>query len=154
MAPLITLTLATLALLAIGAAGVQRLKSWAVALRGGLAAMFFMTGISHFVGMRSELVSMVPPALPAPEMLVTVTGILELMGAAALLSRRAAPWAAAGLAVLLVVMFPANIYAAREGLATSTGDNLALRTSIQVIFLIATLAITANHVRGRQRTSA
>jgi hypothetical protein len=64
---------------------------------------------------------MVPPALPEPALLVTITGVLELAGAAGLLSRRTAPWAAAGLSALLVAMFPANVCAAVEGL-TLCGD--------------------------------
>jgi uncharacterized membrane protein len=78
--------------------------------------MFLFTGVSHFgaFGVRDDLVAMVPPALPAPELLVTVTGILELAGAVALLLPRIWPWAAAGLSVLLVAMFPANIYKALE----------------------------------------
>ena len=39
--------------------------------------MFVLTGVSHFVGMRADLISMVPPALPEPALLVTLTGILD-----------------------------------------------------------------------------
>ena len=150
MAPLVALVVVTLVLLAAGAAGVRALRPWPVALRGGLAAMFVLTGLAHFVGMRAELVAMVPPALPAPELLVTVTGILELAGAAGLLWQRTAPWAAGGLAVLLVVMFPANVHAALAGLATSTGDQLGVRTAMQVVFLAAAVAVLAHHLRIRR----
>ena len=112
--------------------------------------MFLMTGVAHFVGMRAEMVSMVPPGLPNPELLVTVTGILELLGAAGLLWRRTAPWAATGLALLLIAMFPANIYAAREGTVTAIGDALLPRTMIQIVFLAATLAIPVHYLRNRQ----
>jgi hypothetical protein len=70
MASLITLVLVTLILFAAGAAGVRRLRPWPVAVRGGLAAMFILTGVSHFVGMREDLINMVPPALPEPAVLV------------------------------------------------------------------------------------
>ena len=150
MEPLIALVTVTLSLRAAGAR-VRRLRSWTTALRGGLAAMFLMTGVAHFVGMRAEMVSMVPPSLPDPELLVTATGILELMGAAGLLSRRTAPWAATGLALLLIAMFPANIYAAREGLASAIGDALLPRTIIQIVFLAATLAIPIHYLHNRQR---
>ena len=76
----------------------------------GLAAMFVLTGVAHFVGKRAELVGMVPPFLPAPELLVTVTGVLELAGAAGLVWSRTAPWVAGSLSALLVAMFPANVY--------------------------------------------
>jgi uncharacterized membrane protein len=154
MTPLIVLVVVTVALRATGAAGVRRLRSWPIALRGGLAAMFVVTGGSHFVGMREDLISMVPPALPAPGLLVTVTGVLELAGAAGLLWRRTAPWAAAGLAALLVAMFPANVYAALAALTLDGSPAMALlpRTLLQVAFLAATLTVLAPHVRHRRTT--
>jgi uncharacterized membrane protein len=153
MAPLIVLLSVTLILLAAGAAGVRRLRPWPIAVRGGLAAMFVLTGVSHFVGMREDLINMVPPALPAPGLLVTITGILELAGAAGLLSRRTAPWAAGGLSALLVGMFPANAYAAVEGLTLGGDPAMALipRALLQVLFLTATLTVLAYHLRERQR---
>ena len=146
MEPLITLVAVTAALLATGALGVRALRPWPVALRGGLAAMFTLTGVVHFVGMREELIAMVPPALPAPELLVTVTGVLELAGVAGLLWHRTAPWAAGGLAVLLVAMFPANVHAALAGFGTP----LLPRTLMQLVFLAAALAVVAHHVRARR----
>jgi uncharacterized membrane protein len=156
MAPIVVLTTVTLLLLAAGAAGVRRLRPWPVALRGGLAAMFTLTGLSHFVGMRADLISMVPPGLPEPALLVTVTGILELAGAVGLLWRPTAPWAAAGLAALLVAMFPANVYAAVAGLTLDGEPAMALlpRTLLQVVFLGATLAVLAWHVRRRRSATA
>jgi uncharacterized membrane protein len=149
MEPLITLVAVTAALLGLGALGVRSLRPWPIAVRGGLAAMFTLTGVVHFVWMREELIAMVPPELPAPGLLVTITGVLELAGAAGLLLHRTAPWAAAGLSALLVVMFPANVYAALEG----TGTPLLPRTLMQVVFLAATLAVVAHHVRARRVTA-
>jgi len=143
--PLIALVAVTAVLLVAGAAGVKRLRPWPVAVRGGLATMFLLTGAAHFVGMREELVAMVPPALPAPELLVTLTGVLELAGAAGLLLRRTAPLAAACLSLLLVVMFPANVYAAQLGTSTP----LLPRTLMQVVFLAATASVAVYYARGR-----
>lgn len=153
MTPLIVLVVVTLALRAAGAAGVTRLRSWPSALRGGLAAMFVVTGGSHFVGMREDLISMVPPALPAPGLLVTVTGVLELAGAVGLLWRRTAPWAAGGLTALLVAMFPANVHAALEGLTLGGAPAMPLlpRALLQMVFLAATLTVLAAHLRTRRR---
>ncbi|KOX19655.1 DoxX family protein [Nocardiopsis sp. NRRL B-16309] len=154
MEPLIALVGVTLVLWSAGALGVHRLRPWPVALRGGLAAMFALTGVVHFVGMREELVAMVPPALPAPELLVTVTGVLELAGAAALLWSRTAPWAAAGLAVLLVAMFPANVHLALTGTDLPPHQELLPRTAMQVVFLAAATAVAVAHVRGWARCPA
>jgi uncharacterized membrane protein len=156
MAPLIVLISVTLILLAARAAGVRRLRPWPVAIRGGVAAMFVLTGVSHFVGMREDLISMVPPALPAPGLLVTITGVLELAGAAGLLWHRTAPWAAAGLSALLVAMFPANAYAAVEGLTLGGDPAMALvpRTLLQLLFLAATVSVLAYHLRERPRAAS
>ena len=52
----------------------------------------------------------VPPALPAPHLLVLLSGAAEVAGGLGLLlpaTRRAAGW---GLLALLVAVFPANVY--------------------------------------------
>ncbi|MFC4564572.1 hypothetical protein ACFO4E_22165 [Nocardiopsis mangrovi] len=152
MEPLIALVSVTLVLLAAGAAGVRRLRPWLVAVRGGIAAMFLLTGTVHFVYMREELIAMVPPVLPAPGLLITVTGVLELAGAAGILWTRTAPWAAAGLSALLVVMFPANAYAALADLPGATP--LIPRTAEQIVFLAAPVAVLAHHLHTRHRTRA
>lgn len=149
MAPLITLLTATLLLRGAGAAGIRMLRSWHLSLRGGLAAMFTLTGVAHFNHMRDDLVAMVPPALPHPGLLVTLTGVLELLGAIGLLFRRTAPWAAAGLGLLLVAMFPANVYAATAGVLVngSPATPLLPRTLMQLVFIAATVLAVAPYAR-------
>ena len=149
MEPLITLVGTTALLFTLGLLGVRRLRPWPVPLRGGLAAMFTVTGVAHFVGLRETLIAMVPPALPAPELLVTVTGVLELAGAVGLLWHRTAPWAAAGLTLLLVAMFPANVYAITEGVSTGLTESLPVRAAMQVLFVAATTAVLVGHLRTR-----
>lgn len=151
MAPLLFLIAGTLGTLAAGRLGVRRLRPWPVPLRAGLALMFTVTGIAHFVGKRQDLIEMVPPALPAPALLVTVTGVLELVGAAALLSDRTAPWAAGGLSLMLVGMFPANVHLALNGTDIPWDDRLLPRTAMQVVFLAATLAVVAHYARKPEK---
>src|SRR5699024_3608520 len=112
MAPLLSLLLTTALVRVIAHVSRPGLKPWPRAIRGGLAVMFTVTGISHFVGMRDALVAMVPPWLPGAAALVTVTGILELLGAAGLLVRPTRIRAAIGLGLMLIVMFPANVHLA------------------------------------------
>ncbi|MEH0935232.1 DoxX family protein [Micromonospora psammae] len=144
MAPLIALVAGTALARLAGLAGVAPLDGWHPALRVGLALMFTLTGVAHFTGRRADLVAMVPPALPRPDLLVTLTGALELLGAAALLVPATARWAAAGLALLMLAMFPANVSAARRGLtlAGRPVTPLATRTVLQVVFVAAAVAIS------------
>ena len=141
MAPFVILTVVTLALLVAGMLGVSRLRPWPVAVRGGLAAMFTATGVSHFVGMRDVMIEMVPPDIPAPGLWVTITGVLELAGAAGLLWKRTAALAAGCLSLLLLALFPANVHAAREGVLTAWDDQLLPRSILQVVFLAAVVGM-------------
>ncbi|MFI7076041.1 DoxX family membrane protein [Micromonospora sp. NPDC049903] len=143
MAPLIALVAGTALARLAGLAGVSVLDGWQPALRVGLAVMFVLTGIAHFTGRRRDLIEMVPPRLPRPDLLVTVTGVLELAGAAGLLVPATARWAAAGLAVLMLAMFPANVSAARRKLTLGGRPvtPLGVRTALQVAFLAAAIAV-------------
>ncbi|MGK4592572.1 DoxX family protein [Amycolatopsis sp. w19] len=151
LVPVLMLIAVTATLSLLGVFGVQRLKPWPVAVRGDVAALFVTTGLAHFIGMREELVAMVPPALPAPELLVTVTGVLELAGAAGMLWSRTAPWASAGLTLLLLGMFPANVYKALHGPVASTMDELVPRSLMQVVFLAATVSLVVHYARTPDR---
>ena len=121
MVPLIVMLVSCLVARAIGATGVWTVAaSWSGALRIGLAAMFVFTAVSHVhPRTRPDLIRMVPAGLPAPALLVTATGVLEFIGAIGLLVQQALPAAAYGLIALLVAMFPANVHAARKGLAVA-----------------------------------
>ncbi|MEO3743853.1 DoxX family membrane protein [Plantactinospora sp. B5E13] len=144
MAPLIGLLAGSLTARIIGLLGVTALDGWQPALRIGLALMFLLTGYAHFAAShRRDLIAMVPPALPRPALLVTVTGVLELAGALGLLVPATARWAAAGLALLMLAMFPANVSAARRGLtlAGRPVTRLGPRLVEQGIFLAAALLV-------------
>ncbi|MEU5549548.1 DoxX family membrane protein [Micromonospora sp. NPDC047793] len=143
MAPLIALVAGTALARLAGLVGISVLDGWHPALRVGLAVMFVLTGIAHFTGRRRDLIEMVPPRLPRPDLLVTVTGVLELVGAVGLLVPATARWTAAGLAVLMLAMFPANVSAARRGLTLGGRPvtPLGVRTALQVVFLAAAVAV-------------
>ncbi|ROT32115.1 DoxX family protein [Micromonospora sp. HM5-17] len=144
MAPLITLLAGSLLARIAGLLGVTALDGWQPALRVGLALMFLLTGYAHFArSHRGDLVAMVPPRLPHPELLVTVTGVLELAGVIGLLVPTTARWTAGGLALLMVAMFPANVSAARRRLtlAGRPVTPLGLRTLIQLGYLTVALLV-------------
>ena len=127
----------------MGWLGVDYVDSWSEAIAVGLAAMFVMTGVAHFVPpMRSDMIAIVPPRLPAPAALVTITGVLELMGAAGLLYPPTRIAAAVCLFLLMLVMFPANIYAARmPNPPKSMKSRLDVRTVEEVAYLAAAVVV-------------
>ncbi|MEU0547465.1 DoxX family membrane protein [Micromonospora sp. NPDC005979] len=145
MAPLITLIVGSALARLAGLAGVSALDGWHPALRVGLALMFVLTGMAHFVGRRrADLIAMVPPRLPRSDLLVTLTGALELVGAAGLLIPTTARLAAAGLGLLMLAMFPANVSAARRRLALAGRPvtPLGQRTILQLVFVTTAAAIS------------
>jgi uncharacterized membrane protein len=76
-----------------------------------LAAFFIVAGLLHFIFPYTYL-RMVPPILPWPGTLVWLSGAAEIIGGTGLLLppwRRPAAW---GLVLLLIAVFPANIYMA------------------------------------------
>jgi uncharacterized membrane protein len=137
MAPLVFLLLGSLGARVSGLMGVDALDAWPPALRIGLALMFTATGLAHFIGMRGELIAMVPAQLPQPGLLVTVTGALELVGVIGLLIPATATVAALCLAALMIVMFPANLRLARTGTDLDVLDHTVPRTILQIVFLAA-----------------
>jgi uncharacterized membrane protein len=143
MAVIVSLVLGTLAARLIGWLGVDYVDSWPQAIAVGLAVMFVMTGVAHFVpAMRRDMIAIVPPRLPAAGWLVTITGVLELVGAAGLLYPPTRVAAAACLFILMLAMFPANVYAARmPNPPKSMTSRLDVRTAEEIVFLAAAVMV-------------
>jgi uncharacterized membrane protein len=143
MAVIVTLVLGTVGARLVGWLGVDSVNSWPQAVAVGLAAMFVMTGVAHFVNpLRRDMIAIVPPRLPAPGLLVTITGVLELVGAAGLLYPPTRVAAAVCLFVLMLVMFPANIYASRmPNPPKSMTSRLDVRTIEEVVYLAAAVVV-------------
>jgi uncharacterized membrane protein len=144
MAPLIVLAGSALLFWLAGLAGVAVFRDLGFVLRAALAAMFLLTASAHWGKRRQDLVRMVPPVFPRPDLLVTLTGVLEILGAIGLLVAVTARIACICLALLLIALFPANIHAARQNLtiAGQRVPRLPVRTAIQLVF-IATLLTAA-----------
>lgn len=152
IAPHVTLVLGTLVARLVGWLGVDYVDTWPAAIAVGSAAMFAVTGIAHFVNpLRRDLIAIVPPRLPEPDrpvaphvraLLVTITGVLELLGATGLLYAPTRAAAAVALGVLMLAMFPANVYASRmPDPPKSITTKLPLRTVEQVVFVGAALVV-------------
>ncbi|HYZ69780.1 MAG TPA: MauE/DoxX family redox-associated membrane protein [Mycobacterium sp.] len=146
MAVIVTLILGTLGARLAGWLGPENsdyVNTWPEAVAVGLAAMFVMTGVAHFVNpLRRDMFAIVPPRLPAAGLLVTITGVLELVGAAGLLYPPTRVAAAVCLFVLMLAMFPANIYAARmPNPPKSMTSRLDVRTAEEFVCLAAAVVV-------------
>jgi uncharacterized membrane protein len=143
MAVLLALVLGTLGARVAGWLGVGYVDSWPEAVAVGLAVMFVMTGVAHFVpAMRRDMIAIVPPRLPAPGLLVTITGALELVGAVGLLYPPTRAAAAVCLFALMLAMFPANVYASRmPNPPKSMTSRLGVRTAEEVVYLGAAVVV-------------
>jgi uncharacterized membrane protein len=145
MIPFVPFLVATLLARLAGALGVDALDCTSGALRAGFVVLFLLTASAHFGSRRSSLIRMVPPSLPNAALLVTVTGILELMGAVLLMVPSAAPFAAAVLIAMLLAMFPANVHAARTrvSIGTQRATPLGVRSVMQVVYILGLVGTMA-----------
>jgi len=99
--------------------------------------MFLFTGISHFTSMKYDFAAMIPAPLPNGLWVIYLTGVLEIAGAIGLLIPQTRKLAGICLAVYLVAVFPANVYAALNEV-TLRGEaptSLWLRTLIQLLYI-------------------
>jgi len=137
MLPLLVMSVSILLSRALGAGGLLPVGSWAAATRVGLAVMLLFTASAHFTKMKADLARMVPPALPRPELLVAVTGVLEIAGAVGLLIPSTASIAAYALIALLIAMLPANVNATKTGvtLRGRPATPLLLRIPLQMVWI-------------------
>jgi len=74
-----------------------------------MSFMYIFIGIRHFTDPQYFL-DIVPPQLPSKLFLVYFTGLIEVVGGAAILSTKSRKAGAYLLIFLLVSVFPANIY--------------------------------------------
>jgi uncharacterized membrane protein len=143
VAPFIVLTALFVLLSIAGFLHLPVSDGWWTSLRLALSGMFLLTASAHWGRRRPDLIQMVPPVFSRPDLLVTITGILEMLGAVGLMLPSVAPYSALGLTLLLVAVFPANVHAARKRLTIAGRQVEALipRTLLQFVFLAATVAV-------------
>ena len=80
-------------------------------LRIALGITFIFTGVLHFV-VADKFMEIMPPALPWHLALVYISGVFEILGGVGFMMERTKRTAGIGLILLLIAVFPANIYAA------------------------------------------
>jgi uncharacterized membrane protein len=138
MTSLFVLVVSFLVLRGVGRLGVKQLSSWRDAGRGALVIMFLFTGASHFTSMKYDFAAMIPAPLPNGLWVIYLSGVLEIAGAIGLLIPRTRKVAGICLVLLLVALFPANVYAALNEipLRGEPPTPLWLRGPMQLLFIM------------------
>ncbi|NEU11260.1 DoxX family protein [Methylobacterium sp. BTF04] len=85
-------------------------------LRLGLMAAYGFIGVVHLVA-TDKFLPIMPNWVPAPHLVVVLTGLCELAGVVGLLWPPTRRWAGILLALYAVCVFPANIKHAVEGIS-------------------------------------
>jgi uncharacterized membrane protein len=113
-----------------------------------LILLFILTGLNH-LGNPDLYVSIIPPYLPLRHELSYITGFFEILGATGLLFAKTRKLSGYGLIVLLIAIFPANIYMALdpEAFPHYHAVYIYLRLPAQIVFIAwvywATLRVKA-----------
>src|ERR1700722_4129315 len=104
-------------------------------LRAVVVLPLLVSGIAHFT--RTALMAMiVPPFLPYHSQLVLVSGVLELAGAIGLLLPPFARAASACVALLMIAVFPVNVYAANKYVGGLHMPSVPVRLAMQVVYIL------------------
>jgi uncharacterized membrane protein len=106
--------------------------------RAATAFAFIFIGATHFA-MPEKYLEMMPPFLPAPVFLIYLSGVFEILGGVGLMLSRTKRLAAMGLILLLLAVFPANIYVALNSVQLGGYMNYAvyqwLRLPMQFVLM-------------------
>ncbi len=106
--------------------------------RAAFGLAFVCAGVMHFVAPAYYRV-IVPTALPAPDLLVVVSGVAEVIGGLGLLVPRVRSAAGIGLIALLILVFPANVEMLRQARTRDVSPGvellLWLRLPLQAVFI-------------------
>ena len=85
-----------------------------------MSGFYVLAGFNHLVNPGFYL-KIMPPGLPDPEWLNVLSGLAEIVLGVYLLEPRTRVLAAWGVIALLIAVFPANLYVARENLGLPDG---------------------------------
>lgn len=91
--------------------GANQFRSNRLKMRIALGVCFIIAGVLHFVAAET-FASIVPPFVPYPLEIVYLSGVFEILGGVGLMTPFARRFSAVGLILLLIAVFPANVYMA------------------------------------------
>lgn len=118
--------------------GINPQKDFRNNARAATGFAFIFSGVSHFL-IPETFMKMMPPFLPAPMFLIYLSGVFEILGGVGLMISKTQRRAAIGLMLLLLAVFPANIYVALENIQLGGFMNYTvyqwLRLPMQIVLI-------------------
>jgi uncharacterized membrane protein len=106
-----------------------------VALRVLVALPLLISAVAlHFMRV-NEATAMLPPIFSAPDVWVVATGILEILGAIGLFVSKVRRSAAFWIAVMMILIFPVNVFVAGQTFAGLQMPGVPVRLTMQVIYI-------------------
>jgi uncharacterized membrane protein len=111
-------------------------KQWV--LRVVVAMPLLTSGPLHFIR-TALLATIIPPFFLYRSQLVLLTGVLELAGAVGLLLPAFTRAASLCLALMMVVIFPANVYAANQSVGGFHMPSVPARLAMQAVYILLLL---------------
>lgn len=93
----------------------RRVAILRIAMRWTMAALYVAAGIGHLV-VPDKLLAITPSWVPFAPQVIFVTGLCELVGAVALVTKTLRRWAGFALAAYAICVWPANFKHAIEGI--------------------------------------
>lgn len=147
MKPLLVLLLSfTISIFAIKI--IKKEYDFALAARIAMSIMLVFTAIGHFVYTKG-MAMMIPNFIPLKESFVYLTGLFEILLAIGLLIPRFKYISGWTLLIFLLLMLPANIYAAMNNVSYQKGtfdghglSYLWFRIPLQILFIVWTYIST------------
>ncbi|OKS87746.1 hypothetical protein RG47T_3208 [Mucilaginibacter polytrichastri] len=121
--------------------------------RLALCVMLLFTSLAHFVFIKG-MILMVPPFIPnaVKKLIVIITGLIEIAGAAGIMIAETRVTAGYLLVVFLIAMLPANVYATQRRVNMEEGDfsgpgmyYLLFRLPLQIFLIFWTFYFTIIH---------
>jgi uncharacterized membrane protein len=110
-----------------------------VLLRVLVALPLVVSGVFLHLFRMSVTASIIPPVFPARPFLVVLTGVLEIAGAIGLFVPRLRRHAAFWLAIMMVAVFPANIFAAGKVVGGLQFPGVQVRLAMQIVYVALVL---------------
>lgn len=108
-----------------------------------MAFFYLFAGVQHFRIPRFFL-SITPPWVSHPELVNWIVGAIEIILAIGLIIPNTRPWAAWGIIVLLIAVFPANFYHHQKARKKGKGvTGTLIRLPVQLLLIWWAYSYTA-----------